>query len=150
MSKQFTLEVYNKFESLSTSEITAENIEDVYNTLVKSTEDVALATLPKKRSRTQAKPSHSLGVIEARSRLQSLSLSYHRSPSQSLKIQLIEAKKKLDDAYLNAEVDFINGKISRLTHEHISKKHHLAWKTIKEISGKNSGSLVQIKGGSKS
>ena len=148
MSKQFTLEVYNKFESLSTSEITAENIEDVYNTLVKSTEDVALATLPKKRSRTQAKPSHSSGVIEARSRLQAVSLSYHRSPSQSLKIQLIEAKKKLDDAYLNAEVDFINGKISRLTHEHISKKHHLAWKTIKEISGKNSGSSVQIKGGS--
>ena len=58
MSKQFTLEVYNKFESLSSSEITTENIDDVYDTLVKSTEDVALATLPKKKSRTQAKPSH--------------------------------------------------------------------------------------------
>ena len=148
MSKQFTLEVYNRFESLSSSEITTENVDDVYDTLVKSTEDVALATLPKKKSRTQAKPSHSSGVIEARSRLQAVSLSYHRSPSQSLKIQLIEAKKKLDDAYLNAEVDFINGKISRLSQEHISKKHHLAWKTIKEISGKNSGSSVRIKGGS--
>ena len=103
---------------------------------------------PKKRSKTQAKPSHSSGVIEARSRLQAVSLSYHRSPSQSLKIQLIEAKKNLDDAYLNAEVDFINGKIAKLSKEHISKKHHLAWKTIKEISGKNSGSSVRIKGGS--
>ena len=148
MSKQFTLEVYNRFASLSSSEITTENVDDVHDTLVKSTEDVALATLPKKKSRTQAKPSHSSGVIEARSRLQAVSLSYHRSPSQSLKIQLIEAKKKLDDAYLNAEVDFINGKISRLSQEHISKKHHLAWKTIKEISGKNSGSSVRIKGGS--
>ena len=91
---------------------------------------------------------NSLGVIEARSRLKSVSLSYHRTSSQSLKIQLIEAKKKLDDAYLNAEVDFINGKINRLTDEHISKKHHLAWKTIKEISGKNSGSSVRIKEGS--
>ena len=70
--------------------------------------------------------------------LKSVSLSYHRSP-KSLKIQLIDAKKKLDDAYLNAEVDFINGKINRQTDKHISKKHHLAWKTIKEISGKNSG-----------
>ena len=148
MSKQFTLEVYNKFESLSTSEITAENIEDVYDTLVKSTEEVALATLPKKKSRTQSKPSHSPGVIEARSRLKSVSLKYHRNPSQSLKIQLIEAKKALDDAYLNAEVDYINGKINRLNNEHISKRHHLAWKTIKEISGKNSGSSVRIKGGS--
>ena len=102
-----------------------------------------MATLPKNKSRTQSKPSHSLGVIEARSRLKSVSLNYHRTPSQSLRIQLVEAKKKLDDAYLNAEVDFINGKINRLTDEHISKKHHLAWKTIKEISGKNSGSSVR-------
>ena len=75
-----------------------------------------------------------------------MSVSYHRLPSQSLKIQLIETKKKLDDTYLNAEVDFINGKIKKLSQEHISKKHHLAWKTIKEISGKNSGSSVRIKG----
>ena len=148
LSKQFTLKVYNKFESLSTSEVTAENIEYIYDTLVKSTEEVALATLPKKKSRTQSKPSHSLGVIKARSRLKFVSLSYHRTPSRSLKTQLIEAKKKLDDAYLNSEVAFINGKINRLTDEHISKKHHLAWKTIKEISGKNSGSSVRIKGGS--
>ena len=66
-----------------------------------------MATLPKKKSRTQSKPSHSLSVIEARSHLKSASLNYHRTPSQSLRIQLAEAKKKLDDAYLNAEVDFI-------------------------------------------
>ena len=112
MSNQFTLKVYNKFESLSTSNVTPENIEDVYDTLVKSTEEVALATLHKKKSRTQSKPSHSLGVIEARSRLTSVSLSYHHTQSQSLKIKLIEAKKKLGDAYLNAEVDFINEKIT--------------------------------------
>ena len=35
MSKQFTLEVYNRFESLSSSEITTENVDDVYDTLVK-------------------------------------------------------------------------------------------------------------------
>ena len=49
---------------------------------------------------------------------------------------------------MNAEVDFINGKINKLSEEHISKKHHLAWKTMKDLSGKNSGSSVRIKGGS--
>ena len=49
ISKQFSLDVFNKFQSLSTSEINVHNIEDVYNTLIESTEDVALATLPKKR-----------------------------------------------------------------------------------------------------
>ena len=78
------------------------NIEEVYDTLVKSTEEVALATLPNKKSRTQYKPSHSPVVTEARSCLKSVPLKYHRAHSQSLKIQLIEAKKALDDAYLNA------------------------------------------------
>ena len=49
---------------------------------------------------------------------------------------------------MNAEVDFINGKISKLSNQHISIKHHLAWKTIKNLSGKNSGSSVRMKGGS--
>ena len=148
LSKQFSLDVFNKFESLSTSYVDADNIEDVYGTLIKCTEEVALATLPKKEKRSQNKPSNSPSVLEARSHLKTVSSSYHRSPSKALKIQLISAKKGLDDAYLNAEVDFINGKIKKLSSEHISKRHHLAWKTIKDLSGKNSGSSVRIKGGS--
>ena len=58
------------------------------------------------------------------------------------------AKKNLDDAYSEAEVDFINGKMNTLLMEHISRKHHLAWKTVKELSGKNSTSNVTLKGGS--
>ena len=48
------------------------------------------------------------------------------------------AKKNLDDAYSEAEVDFINGKMNTLLMEHISTKRHLVWKTVKELSGKNS------------
>ena len=46
------------------------------------------------------------------------------------------AKKTLDDAYLDSEVNFINGKIDELSMHHISERHHLAWKTINELSGK--------------
>ena len=58
------------------------------------------------------------------------------------------AKKKLDDAYLKAEADFILGKINTLEHLHTSNKHHQAWKTVKELSGKSSNSSPGIKGGS--
>ena len=51
LSKQFSLDVFNKFQSLSTSEINADNIEDVYKNVIESTEEVALATLPKKREK---------------------------------------------------------------------------------------------------
>ena len=119
---------------MSSSEINSDNIEDVYNTLIKSTEEVALATLPKKERRTKEKPSNSSSVNEARIHLKTVSLNYHRLPTKALKIQLIAAKKNLDDAYLNAEIDFMNGKIDQLSAEHISKQHHLAWKTIKDLS----------------
>ena len=51
---------------MSSSEINSDNIEDVYNTLIKSTEEVALATLPKKERKTKEKPSNSSSVNEAR------------------------------------------------------------------------------------
>ena len=148
ISKQFTVDVFNKFQPLSNSDINSDNIDDIYNNLIKSTEEVALATLPKKKNKGKNKPSQSPTVTQAREHLKTVSLAYHRSPSTSLKIQLISAKKDLEDAYLNAEVDFVNGKISQLSNEHISRKHHLAWKTIKDLSGKSSGSSVRIKGGS--
>jgi len=103
LSKNFTIQVYNKFQSLSTAEIDTENIEDVYDSLIKSTEEVALATLPKKKSRAQSKPSASPNVADARSKLKSISLDYHKAPTQARKVQLIMAKKALDDAYLEAE-----------------------------------------------
>ena len=49
-------------------------------------------------------------VKEAREKLKRISQEYHRLPSTNMKIALISAKKALDDAYLDAEVDYINGK----------------------------------------
>ena len=77
LTQKFTLEVFNKFQSLSVSDITTENIEEVYSNLVKSTEEVAMATLPKRKKRAQSKPSHSLSVTEARNHLKSTIILHH-------------------------------------------------------------------------
>ena len=61
---------------------------------------------------------------------------------------MIMAKKALEEAYLDAEVDYISGKINDLSRYHISKKHHLAWRTVKDLAGKNATSSVRLKGGS--
>ena len=58
------------------------------------------------------------------------------------------AKKKLDESYLKAEADFIDGKIQDFSFLHISNKHHAAWKTVGELSGKRSKPTTRIKGGS--
>lgn len=148
LSNHFALEVYNKFQSLSNDTINADNIENVYDSLIKTTEEVALSTLPKKKRRVHAKHSASRNVVEARQALKAISKTYHEPPTQSKKIQLIMAKKNLDDAYLDSEVDFINDKINALSMNYINKQHHLAWKIIKDLAGKNINSSIRIKGGS--
>jgi len=148
MCKDFTIQVFNKFQLLSSTDVETENIEDIYSKLIKSTEEVALATLPKKKRRSELKPTASQRVVDARTKLKSISSAYHKDPSQTSGVELNMAKKQLDDAYLDAEVDYISGKIDDLSRYHISNKHHLAWKTVKDLAGKNNTSSVRIKGGS--
>ena len=57
-------------------------------------------------------------------------------------------KKQLHDAYLDAEADYMSGIIDELSRYHVSNKHHHAWKTVKDLAGKNNTSSVRIKGGS--
>ena len=59
------------------------------------------------------------------------------------------AKKSLDKAYVDAEVDFVNGKIEELNNFHINQQHSAVWKTINELSGKGSKPSPTIKGGSR-
>ncbi len=49
--KDFTTKVFNKFQLLLTSDVDTENVEDVYSKLIKSTEEVVLVTLPRKKWR---------------------------------------------------------------------------------------------------
>lgn len=148
LSKDFAIQVYNKFQALSSPEISSDNAEEVYGNLVKSTEEVALAILPKKLKRSQTKPSAFPNVVTARSKLRRTSLEYDQFPSRLRKAAVVNAKKDLEDAYLEAEAEYISEKIDDLSRCHVSNQHHQAWKTIKDLAGKNATSSVRIKGGS--
>ena len=71
------------------------------------------------------------------------------NPSSSNKIILQTAKKSLNKAYLDAQLDFVNGKIDELTNFHINQQHSAAWKTINKFSGKGSKPSPMIKGSSR-
>ena len=149
LSKQFSVAVYNRFEALSANaDLQHNNIEEIYSNLVSATETVANEILPKKQRGKQSRYADYPSVKSARNKLKNVSSEYHQNPSKNKKKALELAKKNLDDSYLNAEVDFINGKIADISSLHISKKHHAAWKTIGEISGKRSKPTIRIKGGS--
>ena len=75
-------------------------------------------------------------------------LTYHARPTRNRKVKVDQAKKAPDDAHLSAEAAFILGKINDLSNQHVSKRHHLAWKTIQELSASNSISSIEIKCGS--
>ena len=109
ISQNFSLEVYNRFYSLCDADL-AESIEDTYDTLISCTEEVAKEMLPWKKKSQSYEPANSSQVSQAREKLKATSLKYHKTPTRSLKQQLSKAKKSLDNAYLEAEADFIMGK----------------------------------------
>ena len=148
LSQAFSLEVYNRFCALSDVTLVENSVEDTYDTLISCTEEVAKEMLPSKQKANKNNAQISTPVVVAREKLKSVSLEYHKNPSNRLKQKLTRARKDLDAAYLNAEADFIKGKIATLEHLHHSNKHHEAWKTVKELSGKNSNAKTSIKGGS--
>ena len=75
----------------------------------------------------------SVGVEQTRDKLNFISGDCHRSPSVLKKVDLGLAKRALDEAYLQAETDFFNGKISEIASLHISKQHHAAWNFWKAL-----------------
>ena len=151
LSKQFSVAVYNRFETLSGNvDLQLGNIEQIYSNLISATEEVAQEMLPKKQRGKRSESVKCPSVKLARDQLKSISLDYHQNPTKHKKKVLEMAKKQLDESYLNAEADYINGKIADISSLHISKKHHAAWQTIGEISGKRSKPTIRIKGGSNS
>lgn len=149
LSKHFSVAVHNRFEALSgEDELNIDNIDEVYSNLIKATETVAKEMLPLKPRGNGIKSKDTPSVKSARENLKKISLDHHQNPTRAKKKALELAKKKLDDAYLKAEADFINGKVQDISSLHISQKHHAAWKTIGELSGKRSKPTTRIKGGS--
>ena len=51
----------------------------------------------------------------------------------------------MDEAYANAETEYIQGKIDRISHQHINKQHTTAWETINDLTGRKSKPSIRVK-----
>ena len=122
------------------SHIDSDNIDSIYENLIKGNEEVALSTLPKKPKSRKNPLSLDTNVTEARENLKKILSIYHSHPSRTNNDKLTAAKKSLDNAYFEAEEAFISGKIDDISNLHINQQHSAAWKTINELSGKGSKS----------
>ena len=74
-------------------------MEDTYDTLISCTEEVAKEMLPSKQKANKNNAQNSTPVVIAREKLKSVSLEYHKNPSDRLKQKLSRARKDLDAAY---------------------------------------------------
>ena len=145
LCNQYAVEVYNRFSPLSPPDLNSDNVDEVYDQLVKVNQETAILMLPKKPKKANKVSDN---VTEARNKLKLAASAYHTRPTRSKKAKLEQAKKALDDAYLSEQAAYISGKLEYISKQHTSKKAHLAWTAVKELSGKNSISSIQIKGGS--
>ena len=150
LSSLYSVSVFNRFQELSSdSQLASDNIDTFYNNLILANKEVSQSLLPKKPKRSKNTINSEEKVSIARENLKKISLEYHSTPSISNKDKLAVAKKSLDDAYIDAQVAYINGKIDDLSNLHLNQQHSAAWNTINELSGKGSKPSTTIKGGSR-
>ena len=148
LSSQYAVNVFNRFQELSsTLHLESDNIDSIYENLMVANEEVALSTLPKKAKLSKNPISADVLVTSARKNLRETAFLYHSNPSRPNKVKLAACKRALDEAYLDAEVAFVNGKIDELSYLHINNQHSAAWKTVNELSGKSSKPPTTLKGG---
>ena len=148
ISSQYAVNVFNRFQELSSSlHLESDNIDSIYNNLIVANEEVALSTLPKKLKSRKNPISADVLVSSARENLRKTASLYHSNPSRPNKVKLAASKRVLDEAYLDAEAAFVNGKINELAYLHINNQHSAAWKTVNELSGKSSKPPTTLKGG---
>ena len=145
---RFTIEVYNRFSNLFIEDLTDENIEETYTHLINVTEKVALEQLPRKMKRNDINLKNCPTVNIARENLKRASSLYNTAPTRRRKANLDSAKTLLDEAYLKAEVDFINGKINSMSEHFSGSTNRKAWNLVRDLCGKNSKPAIQLKGGS--
>ena len=108
----------NRYSALSQPE---DDVETIYNNITKCTEEVALKTLPKKRKRKSVTLSAHALVKEARKTVSAARNQHQNQPSETSLRNVNKAQRKLDEAYANAEAEFIQGKIDRVSRQHLSK-----------------------------
>ena len=150
LSSLYSVNVFNRFQELCTySRIESDNVDSIYSNLIKANEEISILLLPKKPKSRKNPITSDMGVSQARENLKRNAFLYHSNPSIFNKDRLAAAKKSLDEAYLNAQVAFVNGKIDDITNLHINQQHSAAWKIINELSGKGSKPSTTIKGGNK-
>ncbi|XP_066927256.1 uncharacterized protein [Clytia hemisphaerica] len=109
------IEVFNRFSTLFNEELTKDNFELAYSCLKDSTEKVALEQLPRKQKRAKSDPKECPLVKKAREILTKASSLYNAAPTQRRKEQLNSAKIKLDEAYLEAQVSFIDTQLKDMS-----------------------------------
>lgn len=148
LRSRYIFEVKNRFDLLSQPGDDLDDLEKKYQTLIEANKQVSLSLLPKKQ---KAKKKHLFEndlLSEARKALVDAKLKHQRRPTRRTSKYLSNAQKRLDDAYLNAEAMFIQGKINSISNLHVSHQHSAAWKVINELSGRKDHPSIQLKGGS--
>ena len=112
----YAINVHNRFEELSKL---GDDIDTQYQNIITATEEVALHSLLKKK-KTKLSPisSHSL-VNKARENVQAAVRKYQNNQFEFSRKAITKAQRELDEAYLTAETEFIQGKISQLERERV-------------------------------
>jgi len=142
LSSLYSISVKNRFDALTSSD---DDNNLTYSNLVKSVEEVALEMLPQKPKRKSTPINAHKLVIDARKLVQQITSEKEKSTNKEHADKLRTALSDLDSAYLSAQAEYIQGKVSEISHLHVTKKHAAAWSAINELTGRKTDPPSQLK-----
>lgn len=144
---KFAVDVKNRFDALSNP---SDDIETKYNNLIKSNEEVALTTLPKRLKKKETPLRAKDQVKNARANLLKAQRVLEQKHTKHAQKNTTKAQNALDEAYATLDVEYIQGKIDSVARLHTAKQHAASWRVINDLAGRKEKPSIRIKGGSPS
>ena len=143
LQKQYTAKIRNRFSALQTAEDTAT---ECYQRFIDANREVTELVIPKVKKVKKAQPSEDTRVGAAREKVKATSRTYQQITTEDNRLDQEQAKKELEVAYNKVTEEMLCEKIKEVETAHINSQHGLAWKLVKDISGRRETQKGQIAG----
>jgi exonuclease III len=145
LTNNYTVEVHNRFSELCPVEATPH---EKYQLLSECVQEVALASLPKKKKRKAKSLSTEEAITKAREELLEANNQHSQNPTKTTEAKVKSVRMKLQTAYDTATAEELQEQINHLSSLHTTQQHSAAWKAVNEITGRKDKPTVTVQGGS--
>ena len=147
LKDRFCLALSNRYEALL-SETESPSTDEKYSAFVAAHNEVANENVPLKTKIKYRAPWDNDKISQERANLKDTAKIKNRNPTWRNISKFNEAKEKLDAAYKQEQLTYLQKKIEEIQSTADNQKSAIAWKIVNDVSGRKKSSHARIKASS--